>query len=215
MAGIDPARHSPGKGYVMETQALVMGGATVGIWTANIGLLVRHWRRRLLAELPEVQRPYQVVVAGGVLLTLYITFMVILSLSQMGVLASSIARTLEQPKVQWSFILMSLGFGVLSVVLAWSLEFAPQMSRRVRMQVQKAAHDAEIEALNRVELALNEPLTEVLFAVREALSDPRLSTPTRESLEEAYQSGREVVAALDRVAVELEERNGNGNGNGH
>lgn len=194
----------------METQALVMGGATVGIWTANIGLLVRHWRRRLFADLPEVQRPYKVVVAGGILLTLYITFMVILSLSQIGVLPSDIAVAMQQPRVQWSFILTSLGFGILSVVLAWNLEFVPHVSRRHRREVRGAFRDGEIEALNRVEMELNEPLTDLLFSVRANLGRRDLQPEVRESLEQAYRSGREVVSALDRVASDIEERNGNG-----
>ena len=57
----------------METQALVIGTATVGVWTANMLLLVHHWRRHLFNDLPDLQRPYVMVVSGGILLTLHVT----------------------------------------------------------------------------------------------------------------------------------------------
>ena len=63
---------------------------------------------------------------------------------------------------------------------------------------------AEIDALNRVELALNDSLTELLFAVRAALHENNLTPSQRAKLEDAYRSGRQVVSALDRVASELE-----------
>lgn len=188
----------------METQALVMGGATVGVWTANIGLLVRHWRRRLLNDLPEVRRPYVVVVSGGVLLTLYVTFMTALILHQVGVLPPDLAAAALQPKVLWGFLILSLAFGVVSVVLAWHLDFAPRMRHRHGEELRLAAREGELEALNRIEVALNEPLTELLFAVRGAVNDPALPDLQRAKIEGAYQAGRQVVAALDRVAAEIE-----------
>lgn len=187
----------------MET-ALVMGGATVGVWTANVALLIRHWRRRLLNDLPEMQRPYVVVVSGGVLLTLHVTFMVLSVLGEMGALPESLATTVFQRSVLWGFMILSLGFGIYCVVLAWSLEFAPRMSSRMRLERRNAARDGEVEALDRIELALNEPLTELLFAVRKALHENDLTPAQREKLEEAYRAGRQVVSRLDRIAAEIE-----------
>jgi hypothetical protein len=77
-------------------------------------------------------------------------------------------------------------------------------SGRLRLEMRDATRNAEIEALNRVELALNDSLTELLFAVRAALHENSLTTSQREKLEDAYRSGRQVVSALDRVAAELE-----------
>lgn len=190
----------------MET-ALVMGGATVGVWTANVALLIRHWRRRLLNDLPEMQRPYVVVVSGGVLLTLHVTFMVLSVLGEMGALPESLATTVFQRSVLWGFMILSLGFGIYCVVLAWSLEFAPRMSSRMRLERRNAARDGEVEALDRIELALNEPLTELLFAVRRALHENDLTPAQREKLEDAYRAGRQVVSRLDRIAAEIEGAN--------
>lgn len=192
----------------METQALVVGGATVGIWTANVGLLIHHWRRRLLNDLPEVQRPYVMVTSGGVLLTLHITFMVLLILNQVGVLPPRLAAVAVEPKVLWGFLLLSLGFGIFTVIAAWHIDFAPRMQSRLRLEMNDATRRAEIEALNRVELALNDSLTELLFAVRAALHENNLTPSQRQKLEDAYNSGRQVVSALDRVASELENGNG-------
>lgn len=191
----------------MET-ALVMGGATVGVWTANIALLIRHWRRRLLNDLPEMQRPYVVVVSGGVLLTLHVTFMVLSVLGETGALPESLATTVFQRSVLWGFMILSLGFGIYCVVLAWSLEFAPRMSSRMRLERRNAARDGEVEALDRIELALNEPLTELLFAVRRALHENDLTPGQRQKLEDAYRAGRQVVSRLDRIAAEIEAGNG-------
>jgi len=190
----------------MET-ALVMGGATVGVWTANVALLIRHWRRRLLNDLPEMQRPYVVVVSGGVLLTLHVTFMVLSVLGEVGALPESLATTVFQRSVLWGFMILSLGFGIYCVVLAWSLEFAPRMSSRMRLERRNAARDGEVEALDRIELALNEPLTELLFAVRRALHENDLTPAQREKLEDAYRAGRQVVSRLDRIAAEIEGAN--------
>jgi hypothetical protein len=188
----------------METQALVVGGATVGIWTANVGLLIHHWRRRMLNDLPEVQRPYVMVTSGGVLLTLHITFMVLLILNQVGVLPPRLAAVAVEPKVLWGFLILSLGFGIFTVIAAWHIDFAPRMQSRLRLEMSDATRRAEIDALNRVELALNDSLTELLFAVRAALHENNLTPSQRTKLEDAYRSGRQVVSALDRVASELE-----------
>ena len=195
----------------METQALVAGTATVGVWTANILLLIHHWRRRLFNDLPDLQRPYVMVISGGVLLTLHVTFMVMFFLRQFGVLPERLANAAFQTRVLWAFIILSLGFGIWTIVLAWSLEFAPRMTSRFRLKQRAAARDGEIEALNRIEMALNEPLTELLFAVRGALHKNELSPSQRRKLGDAYRAGRQVVSALDRVATEIEnDENGNG-----
>ncbi|MFQ5742019.1 MAG: hypothetical protein ACE5HV_00340 [Acidobacteriota bacterium] len=193
----------------METEALVMGGATVGVWTANIGLLIHHWRSRLLTDLPEVQRPYVMVVSGGVLLTLHVTFVALFVLSQVGALPPGLAATAYQPAVLWGFLALSLGFGILSVIIAWHLDFAPRMKRRLRRQQQDAVRDCGIEALNRIELALNEPLTELLFAVRASLHQNRLTAAQKANLEDAYRAGRQVVSILEGIAAEIENGNGN------
>lgn len=194
----------------METQALVAGTATVGVWTANILLLIHHWRRRLFNDLPDLQRPYVMVISGGVLLTLHVIFMVLFFLSQSSVLPQGLANAVLQTRVLWAFIILSLGFGIWTIVLAWSLEFAPRMESRFRLKQRAAARDGEIEALNRIEVALSEPLTELLFAVRGALHENNLSTSQRRKLEDAYRAGRQVVSALDGVAAEI-ENNENGN----
>jgi len=78
------------------------------------------------------------------------------------------------------------------------------MKSRFRLKQRAAARDGEIEALNRIEDALSEPLTELLFAVRGAMHLNNLSPGQRRKLEDAYRAGRQVVSALDRVAVEIE-----------
>ncbi|MGD8328886.1 MAG: hypothetical protein PVJ49_05570 [Acidobacteriota bacterium] len=188
----------------METQALVMGTATVGVWTANIILLVHHWRRHLFNDLPDLQRPYVMVVSGGILLTLHVTFMVMFFLSEFGVLPEGLTAAMFQTKVLWVLMILSLGFGIWTIVLARELEFAPRMKSRFQLEQREAARDGEIEALNRIEDALSEPLTELLFAVRGAMHDNDLSAEQKRKLEDAYRAGRQVVSALDRVAVEIE-----------
>jgi hypothetical protein len=188
----------------METQALVMGTATVGVWTANMILLVHHWRRHLFTDLPDLQRPYVMVVSGGVLLTLHVTFVVMFFLTQLGALPESFAAATFQAPVLWAFLILSLGFGIWTIFLARELEFAPRMKSRYRLKQQAAARDGEIEALNRIEDALSEPLTELLFAVRGAMHANNLSPEQHGKLEDAYRAGRQVVSALDRVAVEIE-----------
>ncbi len=188
----------------METQALVMGTATVGVWTANIVLLVRHWRRHLFNDLPDLQRPYLMVVSGGVLLTLHVTFVVMFFLREFGALPQRLADAAFQTPVLWAFLILSLGFGIWTVFLARELEFAPRLKSRFRIKQRAAARDGEIAALDRIEDALSEPLTELLFAVRGALHANRLSPGQRRKLEDAYRAGRRVVSALDLVAVEIE-----------
>ncbi len=189
----------------METQALVMGTVTVGVWTANMLLLVHHWRRHLFNDLPDLQRPYVMVVSGGILLTLHVTFMVMFFLSEFSVLPERLADTVFQTPVLWAFIILSLGFGIWTVFLARDLEFAPRMKSRFRHKENAAARDGEIDALNRIEYALNEPLTELLFAVRGALHANNLTPAQRRKLDDAYRAGRQVVSALDRVAREIED----------
>ena len=192
----------------METQALVMGTATVGVWTANILLLIHHWRRHLFTDLPDLQRPYVMVVSGGVLLTLHVIFVVMFFLSEFGALPQGMADAVFQTPVLWVFLILSLGFGIWTIFLARELEFAPRMKSRFRLKQRAAARDGEIEALNRIEDALNEPLTELLFAVRGVLHSNNLSPAQRRKLEDAYRAGRQVVSALDRVATEIENGNG-------
>lgn len=192
----------------METQALVMGTATVGVWTANIILLVHHWRRHLFNDLPDLQRPYVMVVSGGVLLTLHVTFVVMFFLSEFGVLPERLAEAAFQTSVLWAVLILSLGFGIWTIFLARELEFAPRMKSRFRLEQRDAARDGELEALNRIEDALSEPLTELLFAVRGAMHLNNLSLAQRRKLEDAYRAGRQVVSALDRVAVEIENGKG-------
>ena len=189
----------------METQALVMGTVTVGVWTANMLLLAHHWRRHLFSDLPDLQRPYVMVVSGGILLTLHITFMVMFFLSEFSVLPERVADTIFQTPVLWAFIILSLGFGIWTVFLARHLEFAPRMKSRFRHKENAAARDGEIDALNRIEYALNEPLTELLFAVRGALHTNNLTPAQRRKLDDAYRAGRQVVSVLDRVAREIED----------
>ncbi len=189
----------------METQALVMGTVTVGVWTANMLLLVHHWRRHLFNDLPDLQRPYVMVVSGGILLTLHVTFMVMFFLSEFSVLPERLADTVFQTPVLWAFIILSLGFGIWTVFLARDLEFAPRMTSRFRHKENAAARDGEIDALNRIEYALNEPLTELLFAVRGALHTNNLTPAQRRKLDDAYRAGRQVVSVLDRVAREIED----------
>lgn len=188
----------------METQALVMGTATVGVWTANVILLVHHWRRHLFNDLPDLQRPYVMVVSGGVLLTLHVVFVVMFFLSEFHVLPEGLAHAAFQTPVLWAFLILSLGFGIWTILLARELEFAPRMESRFRLKQRAAARDGEIDALNRIEDALSEPLTELLFAVRGALHTNNLSAGQRRKLEDAYGAGRQVVSALDRIAVEIE-----------
>ena len=189
----------------METQALVMGTATVGVWTANIILLVHHWRRHLFNDLPDLQRPYVMVVSGGVLLTVHVTFVVMFFLSEFGALPERLADAAFQTPVLWAVLILSLGFGIWTIFLARELEFAPRLKSRLRIKQKAAARDGEIAALDRIEDALSEPLTELLFAVRGALHANKLSPAQRRKLDDAYRAGRRVVSALDRVAVEIED----------
>jgi len=106
--------------------------------------------------------------------------------------------------VLWAFLILSLGFGIWTIFLARELEFAPRMKSRFRLKQKESERDGEIVALNRIEDALSEPLTELLFSVRGALHTNNLSAVQREKLEDAYRAGRLVVSALDRVAVDIE-----------